>query len=102
MKEAESTLIKMKALASDKRLAVMNWLKDPVRHFPPQEDGDLVIDGVCVGFIAEKLAIAQPTATTHMKILQEAGLVTSKKIKQWTFYKRNEAAMRELAALLSK
>jgi DNA-binding transcriptional ArsR family regulator len=84
------------ALASPKRLQVLQWLKDPVAHFPPQRDGDLTEDGVCVAFIARKLGVAQPTATTHLQALARAGLVTAKRIGQWTFYKRDEAALADL------
>jgi DNA-binding transcriptional ArsR family regulator len=84
------------ALASARRLQVLEWLKDPRAHFPPQRDGDLVGDGVCVCFIAEKLGVAQPTATAHMQRLARAGLVTSQRIGQWTFYKRDEAAIAEV------
>jgi DNA-binding transcriptional ArsR family regulator len=84
------------ALASDKRLLVLQWLKDPVAHFPPQRDGDLVRDGVCVDFIARKLGVAQPTATAHLQALARAGLVTSRRIGQWTFYQRDEAALADL------
>ena len=45
-------------------------------------------------FIADKLGVAQPTATTHMQALARAGLVRSKRMGQWTFYKRDEAAIR--------
>jgi ArsR family transcriptional regulator len=86
----------MAALASSKRLQVLEWLREPRAHFPPQRDGDLVDDGVCVLFIANKLGVAQPTATTHMQALARAGLVTSKRIGQWTFYKRDEAALAAL------
>jgi ArsR family transcriptional regulator len=81
------------ALASARRLQVLEWLKDPRAHFPPQRDGDLVDDGVCVCFIAEKLGVAQPTATAHMQRLARAGLVTSRRIGQWTFYRRDEDAI---------
>ena len=81
------------ALASPKRLQVLEWLKDPAAHFPPQRDGDLVDDGVCVLFIADKLGVAQPTATTHLQALARAGLVASKRVGQWTFYRRDEAAI---------
>ena len=84
------------ALASEKRLQVLQWLKDPREHFPPQRDGDLIEDGVCVVFIARKLGVAQPTATTHLQALARAGLVTAKRIGQWTFYKRDEAALADL------
>jgi DNA-binding transcriptional ArsR family regulator len=86
----------LSVLASPKRLQVLQWLKDPRSHFPPQRDGDLVDDGVCVVFIARKLGVAQPTATTHLQALARAGLVTSKRIGQWTFYKRDEAALAAL------
>src|SRR5208282_1212715 len=84
------------ALASARRLQVLEWLKEPRAHFPPQRDGDLVNGGVCVCFIAEKLGVAQPTATAHMQRLARAGLVTSRRIGQWTFYKRDEDAITEV------
>jgi DNA-binding transcriptional ArsR family regulator len=86
----------MAALASPKRLQVLEWLRDPRAHFPPQRDGDLVDDGVCVLFIASKLGVAQPTATAHMQALARAGLVTARRIGQWTFYKRDETALAAL------
>src|SRR5580693_649640 len=88
------TLDVIRALASPKRLQVLEWLRDPVANFPPQRDGDLVDDGVCVIFIADKLGVAQPTATAHLQALARARLVTSKRVGQWTFYKRDEAAIR--------
>jgi DNA-binding transcriptional ArsR family regulator len=80
----------LRALANDRRLRILEWLKAPKRHFPPQVDGDLVADGVCGLLIARKLGISQPTASEHLKVLTQAGLVRSKRIKQWTFYKRDE------------
>ncbi|MBV9153034.1 MAG: winged helix-turn-helix transcriptional regulator [Alphaproteobacteria bacterium] len=86
----------MRALANERRLKVLEWLKDPTAHFPPQIDGDLVKDGVCGVLIAEKLGVSQPTVSEHLRILAEAGLVRSKRIKQWIFYKRDEARIKEL------
>ena len=80
----------VKALANDRRLEIMNWLKRPRAHFPPQVDGDLVRDGVCGLYIAQKLGVSQPTASEHLRILTAAGLIRGKRIKQWTFYKRDE------------
>ena len=82
-----------RALASDRRLLILEWLKRPRQHFRPQVDGDLVKDGVCGVLIAEKLGISQPTLSEHLKILTQAGLVRPKRIKQWTFYKRDEACI---------
>ena len=86
----------LRALANQRRLRILDWLKDPTAHFPPQVDGDLVKDGVCGVLIARKLAISQPTASVHLRILTDAGLLRGKRIKQWTFYKRNEPAIREI------
>src|SRR5579863_6653137 len=85
----------LQALANDRRLQIIEWLKDPVSHFPPQVDGDLVKDGVCAVLIAEKLNISQPTLSEHMRVLCQAKLVQSKRIKQWTFYKRDEQRIKE-------
>jgi len=86
----------MRALASRKRLKILEWLKAPRRHFPPQVDGDLVADGVCSVYIARKLRVGQPTASEHLRILTQAGLVRPKRIKQWSFYRRNETRIRTL------
>ena len=86
----------MKALANERRADILNWLKDPVANFPPQVDGDLVKDGVCGLFIAEKLGVSAATASEHLRILTQAGLIRGKRIKKWTFYKRNEPRIREV------
>src|SRR4051794_2785212 len=91
-----STDSALRALANDRRLQILEWLKDPRAHFRPQVDGDLVRDGVCGLLIAEKLKVSQPTASEHLKVLARAGLIRSKRIKQWTFYRRDEARIREL------
>jgi len=86
----------LKALGNDRRLQILDWLKDPRAHFRPQVDGDLVEDGVCGVLIAEKLGVSQPTLSEHMRILVQADLVIPKRIKQWTFYRRNEPAIAAL------
>jgi DNA-binding transcriptional ArsR family regulator len=91
-----STNSALRALASERRLRILNWLKDPRAHFPPQVDGDLVRDGVCGVLIAAKLGVSQPTVSEHMRILAQAGLVRAKRIKQWTFYQRDEARIRAI------
>ena len=90
-----------RALANSRRLQILVWLKAPAEHFPPQVDGDLVKDGVCGLLIARKLRISQPTLSEHMKVLCQSGLVSSKRVKQWTFYKRRESGIRELQRAIS-
>jgi ArsR family transcriptional regulator len=97
-----SFLPALRALANDRRLQILDWLADPRAHFRPQVDGDLVDDGVCGQLIAEKLGVSAPTASEHLKVLTQAGLLRAKRIKQWTFYRRDEAALAEIKDALSK
>jgi DNA-binding transcriptional ArsR family regulator len=90
----------LRALANERRLQILEWLKDPRAHFRQQVDGDLVKDGVCSLFIAEKLGVTQPTLSEHMRILVDAELVVPKRIKQWTFYRRDEKRIRAVKALI--
>ena len=90
----------LRALANERRLQILDWLREPRKHFREQADGDLVEDGVCGVLIAEKLGVSQPTASEHMKILLRAGLVRAKRIKQWTFYKRDEASIKKVKQII--
>ena len=93
----------LRALANERRLLILDWLRDPRAHFPSQRDGDLVKDGVCGVLIAAKLRLSQPTVSEHLKVLSQAGLVRAKRIKGWTFYKRDEAKIRATKkAILAK
>ena len=92
----------LKALANERRLLILEWLKEPEAHFPPQADGDLVEDGVCGLLIARKLGLRQPTVSEHMKVLTQGGLVSSARIKQWTFYKRDESRIEEIKQAIAE
>ena len=86
----------LRALSNDRRRLILEWLKNPKRHFRAQEDGDLVEDGVCGVLIAEKLGVSQPTVSEHLKVLSQAGFLRGKRVKQWTFYRRDEARIANL------
>jgi DNA-binding transcriptional ArsR family regulator len=86
----------LRALANDRRLLILQWLKRPKAHFRAQADGDLVVDGVCGVLIAEKLGVSQPTVSEHLRVLSQARLLRSKRVKQWTFYKRDEARIAKI------
>ena len=58
--------------------------------------------GVCGLLIAEKLGVSQPTVSEHMRILTQAGLVSAKRIKQWTFYRRDEARLGALRTAIGE
>ena len=90
----------LKALASPVRLNILRYLKHPVAEFPPQVDGDLLVDGVCADYIREKLGIAAATASRHLTLLADAQLLIATRKKGWTFYRRDKRAIERLARRL--
>jgi len=46
--------------------------------------------------------VSQPTASVHLKLLTAAGLLRAKKIKQWTFYRRDEQRIAEVKQMFSE
>lgn len=91
----------LRAIASPVRLAILIDLKTPSACYPAQIDGDPVEDGICADFIRERLGIAAATASRHLTILTDAGLLVSIRKKGWTFYRRDEAAVRRFVEALS-
>lgn len=92
----------MSVLGNERRLRILGWLGEPPAHFPPQVDGDLVDDGVCLASIAAKLGISQPAASRHMELLSSIGCVVPKPLGRWTFYRRNEAGISAALAAISR
>lgn len=88
------------ALASQTRLTALEWLKDPVAHFPPQTDGDLLLDGVCADFIREKLGVTAATASRHLTLLSDGGLLIATRKKGWVSYRRDEQAIQRFVERL--
>lgn len=88
-----------KALSNPTRVAILRWLKDP-SDFPPQLEPTEEV-GVCLKHIQARAGVSQSTASQYMATLQNAGLVTSTRVGQWTHYKRSEKRIQELAADVS-
>jgi ArsR family transcriptional regulator len=93
--------VMFKALASERRLQILDWLKNPSENFPPQEHGDPDEHGACNQFIVEKLGVSQPAASRHLKVLTDAGLVIATARKGWTYYRRNEEVIADLTRQIS-
>jgi DNA-binding transcriptional ArsR family regulator len=66
----------------ERRLLILDWLKNPARHFRPQVDGDLETDGICGALIAGKLGVSQPTVSEHTRVLVDSGPVRPTRIRQ--------------------
>lgn len=92
----------LKALASARRLQILEWLKDPAAHFPPQEHGDPVEHGACNMYITDKLGVSQPAASRHMKVLVDAGLVIATPRSGYVYYRRDTEAIAQLTDQLAE
>ena len=90
-----------RALSNEKRLQILEWLKDPEKNFPPQglhiPEGDSFDKSVCVGRIQEKAGISPATVSHYLDIMQRAGLLESARYGKWTYYRRNEENIQKLA-----
>lgn len=91
---AEDQITVLKALSNDTRLKILGWLKEPKRNFGRQEVGDFAEDGVCVSLIQQKSGLSQSTVSSYLALLTRAGLIRAKRVGQWTYYQRNEDAIK--------
>lgn len=83
-----------KALANQTRMDIMSWLREPEKHFRPHKDGKDFSDGVCVNVIKEKTEMSQSTVSHYLSTLQRVDLVKAVRIGKWTYYQRNDAAIK--------
>ena len=75
----------LKALSNPARVEILRTLKDPQDHFDSQEHP--LEMGVCAGQF-ERCGLSQSTVSAHLATLQRAGLITSRRVGEWVFYKR--------------
>ncbi|MFD3450444.1 ArsR/SmtB family transcription factor [Microbacteriaceae bacterium 4G12] len=87
-----------KALSNESRRQILEWLKNPEENFEPQlylpKDADFK-GGICVGSIQAKSGLTQSVVSSYLSMMQKAGLLESRRYGQWTYYRRNESALRE-------
>lgn len=89
----------IKALSHPVRRDILHWLKEPARYFADQEHS--LEAGVCAGMF-ERCGLSQSTVSAHLSTLQRAGLVTTRRVGQWIFYRRNETTIAAFLARLNQ
>ena len=91
MDHAEPNLHRfLQAIADPTRRRILQALK---------EKGGCSIDkeiGLCAGDIERRVQLAQATVSHHMRILEKASLVESKREGHWRWYRRNEKSITEM------
>lgn len=83
----KNPLIVFKALCDDKRLRILELLRDGEK---------------CACHITDELEIAQSGLSYHMKILCNSGLVKSRHDGKWTYYKIDLDGSKNAQDLLQK
>ena len=93
----------IKALANDKRLAILAWLKEPEVNFPEFKDKQkLKTHGICCGLIQKKAGLSQSTISNYLTQLEKCGLLIATRDKQWTYYRRNDKQITEFLSSLKQ
>ena len=95
----------LKALSNPHRLDIILWLKHPEKEFGVQVHSNTLIDfphSVSVKSIQKRCGVSQSSISTFMSILENAELVESRKIDQYTYFRRNEEVIREFGEWYNK
>jgi ArsR family transcriptional regulator len=83
--QAERIAVLMKALADPVRLRLMSMIA--------------AVDEACVCDLMPPFGVSQPTISHHLKVLREAGLVTSERRGTWVYYRAERPALDAIGGL---
>lgn len=89
MKAATDKLsLALRAVADPTRRKILHLLQPATARKSADQDGWTASD------IEQRIKLAQPTISHHMKILKNAGLIETQKQGTWVRYRRVESALR--------
>jgi ArsR family transcriptional regulator, arsenate/arsenite/antimonite-responsive transcriptional repressor len=95
MKAATDKLsLALRAVADPTRRKILRMLQPGTPRKNPGKSAEQ--DGCTASDIEQRIKLAQPTISHHMKILKNAGLVETTKQGTWVRYRRVESALRTL------
>lgn len=84
------------AIADPTRRRILEALKEKGGNSLGKETG------LCAFDIEQRVELAQPTVSHHMRILEKASLVVVVREGHWRWYRRNERVITELMKNLKK
>ncbi|WP_030517812.1 helix-turn-helix transcriptional regulator [Nocardia sp. NRRL WC-3656] len=86
--------------AATELAAVFKALSDPVRLRVLSAIMSRADLEACVCDVSDGIDVTQPTISHHLKVLREAGLLTSERRASWVYYKVVPGAFQRLSELL--
>jgi ArsR family transcriptional regulator, arsenate/arsenite/antimonite-responsive transcriptional repressor len=96
MDDKQKIAVVLKALADPVRLSILEFLWSPgAEQFRTE-------DGICARDVQDFLGVTQPTVSYHMKILDQAGLVTADKRGKWVYYECVTVGLDEVIGYLDR
>lgn len=85
----------LKVLANPHRRLMLDWLRAPREHFPDPLPEHADLPGACATYIYEKSGLSQATVSQYLGQLESAGLVKRTRHGRWTFFNRDEDAIKD-------
>src|SRR5919112_2787082 len=70
--EVAEPLVVLSAIAEPTRWRILELLRD---------------EELCVCHLVEALALPQPLVSHHLRVLRQAGVVTTERFRYWTYYR---------------
>ncbi|MGN2640580.1 ArsR/SmtB family transcription factor [Nocardia takedensis] len=80
---------------------VFKALADPVRLRVFSSVAARAGHEACVCDLSEGIDVTQPTISHHLKVLREAGLLSSERRASWVYYRVEPAVLRQVSAFLA-
>jgi DNA-binding transcriptional ArsR family regulator len=85
------------ARSTDPDVRLLAALADPVRLSIVRQLA--ACDGICACDFTDVADVSQPTVSHHLRVLREAGVVTSERRGSWIYYRLAPDAVGRLAAI---
>ena len=79
-------------------LEVLRAVAEPMRWRIVQLLAD---EELCVCHLVEELDVAQSLVSHHLRVLRDAGLVSTSRLRYWTYYRLEPAALDSLSRTIS-
>jgi ArsR family transcriptional regulator len=90
------TMTRTRIADVDPDIRLLTALADPARLAIVRQ---LAADESCACDLTDCCDVSQPTVSHHLRVLREAGIVTSERRGQWIFYRLDPGAAQRLGAI---